>query len=565
MSGIAPSSVPASVPGTMAAQWQAIVGLLIERGALSKSARSMLCPDRSDQIVSRLLQEGAMPELLIGVFADVLNLPLYSEEEHGLASKSGDNWVYANRILFVTDPYWSGCLHPEQLIGEALFKNMRERGLGLLHIPDTDESNRSKASVQSEKIVTDWLIDASSKDFSDLLFTPHNEHSARLYGSEHGTRVLILEYPLIPVDGRPPFALLANTILRLSGHRAGVWLKPEDGKINIKLDSGKRINVRIAMRPVELLGERWPLIAARILSSDQALRPLGGLGIPKPVLTRLRNITRRSSGLILVAGPTNSGKTTTLYSMLQDIQEVDPWRSIQTAEDPIEINLAGIDQSPIQESVGMTYPAVIRSFLRTNPDVLLIGEIRDHETAQMVITLALTGHLIMASIHTKTALAAIERLLDLGVTPYLLASTLSAVYAQRLVRKVCSHCSTSTEFNSNFEWHQRYGKSFRPTGDDDFRLANAGGCEHCQSGYTGRMIVVELGYIDSPTAKLIADGAPLQEIEDLRRECGMEFLWDHAIELCRQGMTTIPECERVLSPRTNYGRHFEDGLEDDRS
>ncbi|MCB1737365.1 MAG: Flp pilus assembly complex ATPase component TadA, partial [Gammaproteobacteria bacterium] len=257
------------------------------------------------------------------------------------------------------------------------------------------------------------------------------------------------------------------------------------------------------------------------------------------------------------------GKTTTLYAGLRWIQETQPGRSIQTIEDPVEAAIPGIVQTQINDAAGMGFLEGTRSLMRTFPRVILIGEIRDKETAQQAFTLAMTGHLVLATLHTGGTLKTVDRLGDLGVSRHLIAEYLRGVYAQRLIRQVCPHCSTPYRLDEDQLAMQRYGALYHhPHGNDDFRREGPG-CNDCgQAGYRGRVLLTELLVVDPATADAIEGGIASRKIAETRRAEGDPNLWDRAFGLARAGTTTLDEATRVLGPLPAYGRTFSRGRED---
>lgn len=276
---------------------------------------------------------------------------------------------------------------------------------------------------------------------------------------------------------------------------------PQDGRISLTL-GGRALDVRVATLPTRY-GER---VALRLLDTRQALMGLETLGMDEDTERRFRAALSEPNGVILVTGPTGSGKTTTLYSALAQLNTGRV--NIMTLEDPVEYGLDGISQTPMDHKVGLTFAATLRSILRNDPNIVMVGEIRDVETAEVALEFALTGRLALSTIHTNSSAGAITRLRDMGVESFLLASTLRAVLAQRLVRKLCVHCKEA--YSPPPALQERLGLA----GRTDLTLYRPTGCAACgHTGYEGRLGVYELLLIDAPIRRMIHDGATEEEIE----------------------------------------------------
>jgi general secretion pathway protein E len=316
---------------------------------------------------------------------------------------------------------------------------------------------------------------------------------------------------------------------------------PQDGAARLRAGRAD-IDIRVAIMPTQH-GESAVI---RILPKDRGLLVVEKLGFSSPDETTLRRLLKLPHGMIVVTGPTGSGKTTTLATVLSILNE--PIRKILTIEDPVEYEIPGINQSQVKPAIGLTFAAALRSFVRQDPDVIMVGEIRDTETAHVAVHAALTGHLVLTTLHTETAAAAVPRLLDLGVEGYLLRSVLRAVIAQRLVRQLCERC-----------------KSSRVLQDDDLaedpRLITFGfrcgdvihepsGCERCGgSGYRGRLGVFEVLELSSGLRELIGEKTDGLKIDEMAIRGGMTTMLDDGIAKCRVGLTSPAEILRVTTIR----------------
>jgi general secretion pathway protein E len=307
----------------------------------------------------------------------------------------------------------------------------------------------------------------------------------------------------------------------------------QDGRATVQI--GQRIiDLRIASLPTSF-GER---VVIRLLDKSARMFELTELGMDPRTLAHFRQLISHEHGLILVTGPTGSGKTTTLYSALKQINSKE--KNVLTLEDPIEYQLDGISQTQVSEKKGMTFASGLRSVLRQDPDVIMVGEIRDLETATMAIQSSLTGHLVFSTLHTNDAASAVTRLLDLGIEPYLVASSLIGVLAQRLVRRVCPDCGKPyNPHPSELEW---LGIERRRT----MQMRQGAGCAACRhTGYRGRLGTFELLMMDDDIRRLIQARATASEIKDAAIAAHMQTLRDDGIAKILAGITTIAEVERV--------------------
>jgi len=316
---------------------------------------------------------------------------------------------------------------------------------------------------------------------------------------------------------------------------------PQDGRATVQVGD-RVIDLRISTVPSSH-GER---VVIRLLDKSARLYTLGELGMDHGTLKRFRQLINVEHGLILVTGPTGSGKSTTLYASLGQINSTQ--RNIITLEDPIEYQLDGISQIQISEKKGMTFAGGLRSVLRQDPDIVMIGEVRDRETAVMAIQSALTGHLVFSTLHTNDAASAVTRLLDLGIEPYLVGSSLMGVLAQRLVRRVCSQCAEPyMPVDSELETLH-----YEPTAEQLANFRKGVGCDACRgTGYHGRVGCFELLTVDDPIRKLVQSHATAAEINDAALHAGMHSLCDDGLAKVAAGQTTLEEVMRV-SVRTAF-------------
>ena len=314
--------------------------------------------------------------------------------------------------------------------------------------------------------------------------------------------------------------------------------QPQDGRLSVNV-AGRDVEFRVSIVPVTD-GES---IVLRLFQRQGEVQSLEALGFFDRYLEDLRRSCRSSNGLVLITGPTGSGKTTTLNAMIRELATDE--KKVLTIEDPVENVLDGVNQIQTNDTIGLTFDTILRRLLRQDPDILMVGEIRDRKTAELSLRSALTGHLVLSTLHTNDALAAIPRLTNMGAEPYLLGAVIRAVAAQRLVRKICPSCREPFSASpSQKAWlSSRLGGELPP-------LFAGKGCEACnRSGYHGRTVISEIFTIDEGVEEMIVQGSKRKEIEDYYRKKKAVFLFDDAINKMSAGITTIDEIERAVFTR----------------
>ncbi|WP_442756873.1 GspE/PulE family protein [Methylocystis sp. JAN1] len=310
---------------------------------------------------------------------------------------------------------------------------------------------------------------------------------------------------------------------------------PQDGRIKLAI-RGVDIDFRVSTLPTAH-GES---IVLRILDRSQIALDFDKLGFEPKTTAQLRHVMRNPNGIVLVTGPTGSGKTTTLYTALKELTTPDV--KVFTVEDPIEYQLAGVNQVQVQPAIGLDFPNTLRAILRQDPDIIMIGEIRDAETAKIAIQASLTGHLVFSTLHTNSAAASITRLIDMGVENYLIASTVKGVLAQRLVRRLCHNCAAPLETRVQVR-AQFAGEDFARGPD---KLSSPKGCPQCRGlGYSGRSTIAELLIMNDRMQRLVCESAPDAQLEAAARESGMTTMYQCGMAKAWRGETTIEEVARV--------------------
>ncbi|MDD3154735.1 MAG: ATPase, T2SS/T4P/T4SS family [Victivallaceae bacterium] len=338
----------------------------------------------------------------------------------------------------------------------------------------------------------------------------------------------------------PPKSLAVPVISRvkiISGLNISERRRPQDGRIQLRI-GGKPIDLRVSCLPTSY-GES---VVLRVLDRSVVNLQLTSLGMSQEVLSKLREIIHLPNGILLVTGPTGSGKTTTLYSALGEVN--DPADKLLTAEDPVEYDIEGIVQVPINDAWGMTFHKALRAFLRQDPDRILVGEIRDFETAQIAIEAALTGHFVFSTLHTNDAASTVTRLVDMGVEPFLICSSLSGVLSQRLLRRVCRNCKTA--YDPTDEELEKLQLTREEVAGRKFYYGK--GCATCNNtGYKGRKAICELMEINAAIRTLIYDNAPMTALRDKARENGMRTIREDGVLSILTGETSVDEVLRYTT------------------
>ncbi len=395
-----------------------------------------------------------------------------------------------------------------------------------------DKENEADAGMNDRidsapivKLVNSLIMEAYQQNASDIHIEPEELFTRirfRIDGDLQSHSEL----------GKDIHHLITTRIKIISGMNIAEKRIPQDGSFQFKSDYFK-VDMRVSSLPTSF-GEKLVL---RLLGADRNIDyDLYGLGLSEHTISSIEKAIRLPHGIILVTGPTGSGKTTTLYSMLAKIS--DPRKAIVTVEDPIERKFEGITQVQVNPRAGLTFASGLRSILRQDPDTIMVGEIRDTETAEIAIRAAITGHLVLSTIHTNDALSTVVRLVDMGIEPFMVASSVKCIIAQRLVKKLCPHCKREHEVSTadNLLLHTELTKAVKPVG-----------CSHCNNtGYSGRLAVFEVVLIDSKLERMIAKGASVEELKQYASEKHLRTLRDEVMDLVVQGTTSVEEAVRIL-------------------
>ncbi|MBE3656062.1 type IV-A pilus assembly ATPase PilB [Vibrio navarrensis] len=384
----------------------------------------------------------------------------------------------------------------------------------------------SQDSSPVSRFINQILLDAVRKGASDIHFEPY-EAMYRVRLRCDGILVEV-QQPPSHLSRRLSARLKILAKLDIAERRL-----PQDGRIKLKLNQNTAIDMRVSTLPT-LFGEK---IVLRLLDSSSSNLDIDKLGYSETQKQLYLNALRKPQGMILMTGPTGSGKTVSLYTGLSLLNR--PEVNISTAEDPVEINLPGINQVQVQPKIGFGFAQALRSFLRQDPDIVMVGEIRDLETAEIAIKAAQTGHLVLSTLHTNSAAETIVRLSNMGIASFNLASSLSLIIAQRLARRLCRHCKQPQHLSPAL---QELGLNQQ----DGLYRANPQGCNECNQGYSGRVGIYEVMPFDDAMAEALLKGASVQSLEMLARKKGMLTLRESGLEKVKQGITSIAELQRVL-------------------
>ena len=414
---------------------------------------------------------------------------------------------------------------------DTLLEGMETEGVEYIGEEETvNLSNLKEASEDAPviKLVNAILTDAIKKRASDIHVEPY-EKSFRVRFRIDGTLYEMMKPPL-KMKNAMISRLKIMSRLDIAERRL-----PQDGRIKLKMAKDTEMDFRVSVLPT-LFGEK---VVLRLLDKSNLQLDMTKLGFMDRQLADFREAIYRPFGIVLVTGPTGSGKTTTLYSALSELNKTT--ENISTAEDPVEFNLPGINQVQIHEEIGLSFANALRSFLRQDPDIILVGEIRDFETAEIAIKAALTGHLVLSTLHTNDAPSTVNRLLNMGIEPFLVSSATNLILAQRLVRKICQECkgpiSISAESFAKLGVQQEEYEQYK-----DITFYKGKGCDICNNtGYKGRIALYEVMPISEPIKELILQGASAIDIKREAIRQGLQTLRRSGISKLLEGVTSLEE------------------------
>ncbi|GHF79602.1 type IV-A pilus assembly ATPase PilB [Thalassotalea marina] len=490
-----------------------------------------LVPDgiRNEKLIRK---HNALPLFLRG---KVLYVAMSDPTNHDALEEIQFNTGYTTELVLANEKALHDCI-----------EKVLEEESGALDISDIDTEELSGIDVQEDRADDDdavsgdkedapivvyinkILLDAIKKGASDLHFEPY----------EKAYRIRFRIDGILTEVAKPPIALSSRMAARLkvmSKLDIAERRIPQDGRIKLALSKRKSIDFRVSTLPT-MWGEK---IVMRILDSSSAMLGIDMLGYEAAQKKIYMDALAQPQGMILVTGPTGSGKTVSLYTGLNILNT--PERNISTAEDPVEINLEGINQVQINTKAGLTFPSALRSFLRQDPDIVMVGEIRDLETAEIAIKAAQTGHLVLSTLHTNSASETLTRLLNMGVPSYNVASSVTIIIAQRLARRLCAQCKTE----DNVPQQELINQGFPAEKIGQFKLFKPVGCDQCTGGYKGRVGIYEVIQINERIAAIIMEGGNSLDIAAQCQKEGFNNLRQSGLIKAMNGVTSLEEINRV--------------------
>lgn len=413
------------------------------------------------------------------------------------------------------------------------FYTNSEQAEQALHVLEQDEEEKeavfdaSSADIENSpivRIVNSILLDASNMKASDIHIEPF-EHEVRVRVRIDGDLKVLLTLPKNTLSG------IITRVKIMADLNIAETKRPQDGRVRLALE-GTQINMRISFIPA-VYGEK---IVIRLLNKEAGVLDKSEIGFSPFNMAQVEKMLKISEGIILLTGPTGSGKTTTLYSILKEFNTIN--RNIITLEDPVEYSMFGINQVQVNSQIGMTFASGLRSILRQDPDVIMLGEIRDEETAQIAIRAAVTGHIVLSTLHTNDTASSITRLTDMGIPKYMVTSAVAGIVAQRLLKKVCTHCAE--EYNASEQEKEILGVQ------GEVRLRRGKGCPYCnQTGYRGRTSIHEVFVIDREIREMVNENRSIDEIKSAACRKGMTTLAESARDLALKGTTTVEQAVKA--------------------
>ena len=398
-------------------------------------------------------------------------------------------------------------------------------------VEEDDDVRDAADDTPIVRFVNKVLLDGIKQGASDIHFEPYEKD----YRVRFRTDGILREVVKPPRNLAPRLAARLKVMSQMDISERRI---PQDGRIQMKLSKKRAIDFRVNTLPT-MYGEK---IVLRILDPTSAQMGIDALGYEEDQKALYMEALAKPQGMILVTGPTGSGKTVSLYTGLGILNE--PERNISTAEDPVEINMAGINQVLVNPKVGLNFAEALRSFLRQDPDVIMVGEIRDLETAEIAIKAAQTGHLVLSTVHTNSAAETVTRLLNMGVPAFNIAASVTLIIAQRLARRLCGHCA---ELETSVPREALLELGFTPDQLSSAEIKRPVGCAQCKDGYKGRVGIYEVVKITKPIASAIMDGANSLELDRVAREAGFNDLRRSALRKCAEGLISLEEVSRVTT------------------
>ncbi len=431
---------------------------------------------------------------------------------------------------------------------DEVLKKFGDGEMEVIHESDDVNLQELQQATMEAPVVTlvnAILADAAKRRASDIHIEPYE----KIFRVRFRVDGVLQEIMSPPLRLKNP---LVSRLKVMAGLDIAERRLTQDGRIKLKMGVGGEVDIRVSILPT-LFGEK---VVMRLLDKSNLQLDMAKLGFDPQTLNDFQEAIHKPYGMILITGPTGSGKSTTLYSALSELNKPDV--NISTAEDPVEYNLMGINQVQVRDQIGLSFAACLRSFLRQDPDIIMVGEIRDLETAQIAVKAALTGHLVLSTLHTNDAPSTVDRLINMGVEPFLLTSSINLIAAQRLVRRICDNCKEPAEISAEALINLGIDPAEAASG---FAIFHGRGCPNCNgSGYRGRLAIYEVMVLHEPLKELILRDAPATELKREAVKLGMSTLRMSALRKVRDGLTTIEETVRVTDTDKGFGSVFSLGF-----
>jgi type IV pilus assembly protein PilB len=431
---------------------------------------------------------------------------------------------------------------------DEVLKKFGDGEMEVIHETDDVNLQELQQATMEAPVVTlvnAILSDAAKRRASDIHIEPYE----KIFRVRFRVDGVLQEIMSPPLRLKNP---LVSRLKVMAGLDIAERRLTQDGRIKLKMGVGGELDIRVSVLPT-LFGEK---VVMRLLDKSNLQLDMSKLGFDPTTLKDFMEAIHKPYGMILITGPTGSGKSTTLYSALSELNKPDV--NISTAEDPVEYNLVGINQVQVREQIGLTFAAALRSFLRQDPDIIMVGEIRDLETAQIAVKAALTGHLVLSTLHTNDAPSTVDRLINMGVETFLLISSINLIAAQRLVRRICEKCKELLEVSPEILINLGVDSTEVGAG---FSTFHGRGCGNCNgTGYRGRLAIYEVMVMHEGVKELILRGASVVELKREAVKLGMSTLRMSALQKVREGLTTIEETVRVTDTDKGFGSVFSLGF-----